>query len=155
MKIREKVSNDLKDAMIKKDINLVSTLRLILAAIKDKDIISKGKKKETEVDDKEIISLLQTMIKQRKGSIELYIQGNRVDLANKEENEIKIISNFLPSQLSNQEIDRIINNTISSSKVNSVKEMGKVIKIIREQYDGMMDFGYVSKVVKEKLSNLN
>ncbi len=155
MKIREKVSNDLKDAMIKKDINLINTLRLIIAAIKDRDIISKGKGEETEVNDKEIISLLQTMIKQRKGSIELYKQGNRVDLANKEENEIKIISNFLPRQLSNQEIDEIINNTIKSSNVKSIKEMGKVIKIVKEEYDGMMDFGYVSKVIKERLLNLN
>ena len=78
------------------------------------------------------------MIKQRKGSIDLYMQGNRIDLANKEENEIKIISNFLPRQLSNQEIDEIINRTIKSS-INSIQEMGKVIKIVREQYDGMMD----------------
>ena len=94
------------------------------------------------------------MIKQRKGSIELYMQGKRVDLANKEENEIKIISNFLPRQFSNQEIDKIINDTINSSNVNSIKDMGKVIKVIKEDYDGMMDFGYVSKVIKEKLSNL-
>jgi len=94
------------------------------------------------------------MIKQRKGSIELYLQGNRDDLVKKEENEIKIISNFLPSQLSKQEINEIINNTIKSNEVNSMKDMGMVIKIIKEQYDGMMDFGYVSKVIKEKLSNL-
>ena len=155
MKIREKLSNDLKNAMIKKDINLISTLRLIIAAIKDRDIMSKGKGQKAGVNDKEIISLLQSMIKQRKGSVELYIQGNRVDLANKEENEIKIISSFLPRQLSNQEIDEIINRTIKSSNVNSIQEMGKVIKIIREQYDGMMDFGYVSKIVKERLLNLD
>ena len=155
MKIRETVSKNLKDAMIKKDTNLVSALRLILAAIKDKDIISKGKGQNSEVNDKEIISLLQSMIKQRKGSIELYMKANRVDLANKEQNEIKIISNFLPTQLSNKEIDEIINNTIKSHDINSAKEMGRVIKIIREQYDGMMDFGYVSKVIKEKLLNLN
>ena len=155
MKIREKISKNLKDAMIKKEKNLVSTLRLILAAIKDKDIISKGKGHKSDINDKEIISLLQTMIKQRKGSIDLYMQGNRIDLANKEENEIKIISSFLPRQLSNQEIDEIINRTIKSSNVNSIQEMGKVIKIIREQYDGMMDFGYVSKIVKERLLNLD
>ena len=154
MNIREKVSKNLKDAMIKKDTNLVNTLRLILAAIKERDIISKGKGHDIEVNDKEIISLLQSMIKQRKGSIELYVQGNRDDLANKEENEIKIISNFLPSQLSKQEIDKIINKTIESNDINYIKDMGKVIKIIKEQYDGMMDFGYVSKVIKEKLSNL-
>ena len=154
MKIREKVSKNLKNAMIKKDNNLISTLRLILAAIKDRDIISKGKGQDPEVNDKEIISLLQTMIKQRKGSIDLYMQGNRVDLAEKEENEIKVISNFLPKQLSNHEIDEIIENTIKLSDVNSMKDIGKVIKIIKEQYDGMMDFGYASKVIKEKLLKL-
>ena len=154
MIIREKVKKNLKEAMIKKDINLISTLRLILAAIKEKDIISKGKGHDSEVNDKEIISLLQTMIKQRKGSIELYVKGKRVDLAKKEELEIEIISNFLPSQLSKQEIDDVINKTIVSSEFNSMRDIGKVIKIIKEQYDGMMDFGYVSKVVKEKLSNL-
>ena len=153
MNIREKISKNLKDAMIKKETNLVNTLRLMLAAIKERDIISKGKGHDVEVNDKEIISLLQSMIKQRKGSIELYLQGNRDDLVKKEENEIKIISNFLPSQLSKQEINEIINNTIKSNKVNSMRDMGMVIKIIKEQYDGMMDFGYVSKVIKEKLSN--
>ena len=154
MNIREKISKNLKDAMIKKETNLVNTLRLMLAAIKERDIISKGKGHDVEVNDKVIISLLQSMIKQRKGSIEFYVQGNRDDLVQKEENEIKIISNFLPSQLSKQEIDEIIDNTIKSNEVNSIKDMGIVIKIIKEQYDGMMDFGYVSKIIKEKLSNL-
>ena len=154
MNIREKVSKNLKDAMIKKDTILVNTLRLILAAIKDRDIISKGKGHDEEVNYKVIISLLQSMIKQRKGSIELYVQGNRDDLAKKEENEVKIISNFLPSQLSKEEIDEIINYTLKSNEVNSIKDMGIAIKIIKEQYDGMMDFGYVSKVIKEKISNI-
>ena len=154
MNIREKVSKDLKDAMIKKETNLINTLRLMLAAIKERDIISKGKGHDSEVNDKEIISLLQTMIKQRKGSIELYVKGNRVDLAKKEEHEIEIISNFLPSQLSKKEIDDVIIKIIKSSEFNSMKDMGKVIKIIKEKYDGMMDFGYVSKVIKEKLTNL-
>ena len=154
MNIREKISKNLKDAMIKKETNLVNTLRLMLAAIKERDIISKGKGHDVEVNDKVIISLLQSMIKQRKGSIELYVQGNRDDLVKKEENEIKIISNFLPSQLSKEEIDEIINNTIKLNEVNSVKDMGKVIKIIKEEFDGMMDFGYVSKIVKDKLSSL-
>ena len=154
MNIREKISKNLKDAMIKKETNLVNTLRLMLAAIKERDIISKGKGQDEEVNDKVIISLLQSMIKQRKVSIDLYFRGNRADLAKKEEHEIEIISNFLPSQLSKQEIDEVINKTIKSSEFNSMKDMGKVIKIIKEQYDGMMDFGYVSKVIKEKLSKL-
>ena len=154
MTIREDVKYNLKQAMIKKDVNLISALRLVLASIKDKDIIAKGKGNHTGINDEEIISLIQTMIKQRKSSIDLYLEGKRHDLAKKEENEIKIISNFLPSQLSKHEIDEIINNTIKSNEVNSMKDMGIVIKIIKEQYDGMMDFGYVSKVIKEKLSNL-
>ena len=154
MNIREKVSKNLKVAMIKKDTSLTNTLRLIMAAIKERDILSKGKGHDLEVNDREIISLLQSMIKQRKGSIELYVQGNRDDLAKKEENEINIISNFLPSQLSKHEIDEIINNTIKSNEVKSMKDMGKVIKIIKEKYDGMVDFSYVSKVIKEKLYNL-
>ena len=154
MNIREKVSKNLKEAIIKKNTILISTLRLILAAIKEKDIISKGKGNDSEVNDKEIISLLQTMIKQRKGSIELYMKGNRIDLAKKEEDEIKIITNFLPSQITKEEIDEIVNTTIKSYDVNSMKDIGKVMKIIKGKYDGMMDFGYVSKVVKEKLSNV-
>ena len=153
MNIREKISKNLKDAMIKKETNLINTLRLMLAAIKERDIISKGKGHDVEVNDKVIISLLQSMIKQRKVSIDLYVQGNRDDLVKKEENEIKIISNFLPSQLSKQEINEIINNTIKSNEVNSIKDMGKVMKIIKDKYDGIMDFGYVSKIVKAKLSN--
>ena len=154
MNIREKVSKNLKDAMIKKDTNLIRTLRLIIATIKDRDILSKSKGQDSEVNDKEIILLLQAMIKQRKGSIELYVKGNRVDLAKKEEDEIKIISNYLPSQLSKQDIDEVIIKTIKSSEVSSIKDIGIVIKTIKEQYDGRMDFGYVSKVVKEKLTNL-
>ena len=154
MNIREKVSKNLKDAMIKKDTNLIRTLRLIIATIKDRDILSKSKGQDSEIDDKEIILLLQAMIKQRKGSIELYVKGNRVDLAKKEEDEIKIISNYLPSQLSKQDIDEVIIKTIKSSEVSSIKDIGIVIKTIKEQYDGRMDFGYVSKVVKEKLTNL-
>ena len=154
MNIREKISKNLKDAMIKKDTNLIRTLRLIIATIKDRDILSKSKGQVSEIDDKEIIILLQAMIKQRKGSIELYVKGNRVDLAKKEEDEIKIISNYLPSQLSKQDIDEVIIKTIKSSEVSSIKDIGIVIKTIKEQYDGRMDFGYVSKVVKEKLTNL-
>ena len=93
------------------------------------------------------------MIKQRKSSIESYLQGNRVDLAKREENEIKIISNFLPKQLSNEEINIIIDNIIKSSGASSMKDMGKVINLIRDQYNGKIDFGIVSKFIKSKLTN--
>ena len=120
MSIREEITNQLKQAMINKNTNLVNTLRLIKASIKDKDIIAKGNGKG-DISDQEIISVLQTMIKQRKASIDMYLSGNREDLVKKEENEIEIISNFLPQQLSLQEIDIIINDMIISSGASSIK----------------------------------
>ena len=153
MTIRETVKNNLKKAMIEKNIDLINTLRLVTAAIKDKDILAKGKGNTDGINDEEIILLLQTMIKQRKSSIELYLQGKRVDLAKREENEIKIISNFLPKQLSNEEINIIIDNIIKSSGASSMKDMGKVINLIRDQYNGKIDFGIVSKFIKSKLTN--
>jgi uncharacterized protein len=154
MTIRENISKLLKEAMIKKDIKLTNTLRLILAAVKDKDISSRSIGNFTGINETEIISLLQNMIKQRNASIEMYIQGKRDDLIKIEEDEIEIISNFLPEQLSENEMNDIITNTIKSSGANSIKDMGKVINLIKHEYNGKMDFGAVSKVIKEKLLKL-
>lgn len=153
MSIREEITNQLKDAMINKNTNLVNTLRLIKASIKDKDIIAKGNGKG-EITDQEIISVLQTMIKQRKASIDMYLSGNREDLVKKEESEIEIISNFLPDQLSLQEIETIINELIISSGASSIKNIGDVIKLIKEKYEGRIDLGVASKLIKEKLSEI-
>lgn len=153
MSIREEITNQLKDAMINKNTNLVNTLRLIKASIKDKDIIAKGNGKG-DVTDQEIISVLQTMIKQRKASIDMYLSGNREDLVKKEESEIEIISNFLPEQLSSQEIETIINELIKSSGASSIKNIGNVIKLIKEKYEGRIDLGVASKLIKEKLSEI-
>ena len=153
MNIREEITNQLKDAMINKNTNLVNTLRLIKASIKDKDIIAKGNGKG-EIIDQEIISVLQTMIKQRKASIDMYLSGNREDLVKKEESEIEIISNFLPDQLSLQEIETIINELIKSSGASSIKNIGDVIKLIKEKYEGRIDLGVASKLIKEKLSEI-
>ena len=153
MSIREEITNQLKDAMINKNSNLVNTLRLIKASIKDKDIIAKGNGKG-DVTDQEIISVLQTMIKQRKASIDMYLSGNREDLVKKEESEIEIISNFLPDQLSLQEIETIINELIKSSGASSIKNIGDVIKLIKEKYEGRIDLGVASKLIKEKLSEV-
>ena len=153
MSIREEITNQLKDDMINKNSNLVNTLRLIKASIKDKDIIAKGNGKG-EIIDQEIISVLQTMIKQRKASIDMYLSGNREDLVKKEESEIEIISNFLPDQLSLQEIETIINELIKSSGASSIKNIGDVIKLIKEKYEGRIDLGVASKLIKEKLSEI-
>ena len=154
MTIRENISKLLKEAMINKDITLTNTLRLILAAVKDKDISARSKSHSEGINETEIISLLQNMIKQRNASIEMYIQGKRDDLVKIEENEIKIISNFLPEQLSENEINDIITNSIISSGAKSIKDMGKVINLIKDEYNGKMDFGVVSKIIKAKLLNL-
>lgn len=153
MSIREEITNQLKDAMINKNTNLVNTLRLIKASIKDKDIIAKGNGKG-DISDQEIISVLQTMIKQRKASIDMYLSGNREDLVKKEESEIETISNFLPEQLSSQEIETIINELIISSGASSIKNIGDVIKLIKEKYEGRIDLGVASKLIKEKLSEI-
>ena len=154
MTIRENISKLLKEAMINKDITLTNTLRLILAAVKDKDISARSKSNSEGINETEIISLLQNMIKQRNASIEMYIQGKRDDLVKIEEDEIKIISNFLPEQLSENEINDIITNSIRSSGSKSIKDMGKVINLIKDEHNGKMDFGVVSKVIKAKLLNL-
>ena len=153
MSIREEITNQLKDAMINKNTNLVNTLRLIKASIKDKDIIAKGNGKG-DITDQEIISVLQTMIKQRKASIDMYSSGNREDLVTKEESEIDIISNFLPEQLSSQAIETVINELIISSGASSIKNIGNVIKLVKENYEGRIDLGVASKLIKEKLSEI-
>ena len=151
MTVRENVSIELKESMKRKNVIEVNALRLVIAAIKEKDIVAKGNGNHLGISDKEVISLLQTMIKQRNASIEMYIKGNREDLAKKEEDEIQIISSFLPDQLSAKEIDDIIIKTIKSSEAKSIKDMGKVISLIKNSYNGRMDFGVVSKIIKEKL----
>ena len=153
MSIRDEITNKLKEAMIRKDGDLLNTLRLIKASIKEKDIIAKGNGK-TDISDQEIISVLQSMIKQRKVSVDMYLNGKRDDLAKKEENEIKIISKFLPEQLSVKEIEIIINETIISSSANSLRDTGKIINLMKEKYDGKIDFGVASKMIKEKLSQI-
>ena len=153
MTIREDIKNNLKEAMIKKNVDLISALRLVIASIKDRDIIAKGKGNNSGINNEEIISLLQTMIKQRKSSIDMYLEGKREDLAKKEQNEIEIISKFLPKQLSKEEINNIIDMTIKSCEASSMKDMGKVINLLKKKHNGEMNFGDVSKIVKSKLTS--
>ena len=153
MTIREDIKNNLKEAMIKKNVDLISALRLVIASIKDRDIIAKGKGNDSGINDEEIISVIQTMIKQRKSSIDMYLEGKREDLAKKEQNEIEIISKFLPKQLSKEEINNIIDMTIKSCEASSMKDMGKVINLLKKKHNGEMNFGDVSKIVKSKLTS--
>ena len=147
----QNVSTALKAAMIKKDVRLINTLRLIIAAIKDRDIVFKGNGNSSGIDEIEIILLMQTMIKQRNASIVLFKQGIREDLVKIEEDEILIISSFLPEQLNEQEIEDAVVKAIKLTKSESMKDMGKVISLMKQDYIGKMDFRIVSRIVKEKL----
>ena len=151
MSIREKVLSELKTAMKSKNVNSINTLRLILASLKDKDIIARGNGNLSGINEIEITSLLQAMIKQRHDSIELYKKGKREDLVKKEENEISIILEFLPKQLNEKEVELAVLDSIKLTEANSIKDMGKVINLMKQKYNGKMDFRIVSKVVKEKL----
>ena len=151
MSIRQNVSSALKAAMIKKDVRLINTLRLIIAAIKDRDIVLKGNGNSSGIDEIEITLIMQTMIKQRNASIVLFKQGIREDLVKIEEDEILIISSFLPEQLNEQEIEDTVVKAIKLTKSESMKDMGKVISLMKQDYIGKMDFRIVSRIVKEKL----
>ena len=151
MNIRQNVFTALKAAMIQKEAKVISTLRLIMAAIKDKDIVLKGKGDDTGINETEIILLMQTMIKQRNASIELFKQGIREDLVKIEEDEISIISSFLPEQLNEQEIEDAVVKAIKSTEASSIKDMGKVINLMKHDFTGKMDFKIVSAIIKEKL----
>ena len=148
--LRDDLQNELKNAMKNKDMNTVSAVRLIIAGQKEKDVEARGKGKE-KASDEELLSMMQTMIKQRNESIKIYLQGNRQDLADKEQNEIDVISRFLPKQLTPEEVDEAVKLTIASVGATSIKDMGKVMGALKIQYSGKMDFGSASSVIKKLL----
>jgi len=149
--LREKLTADLKTAMLGKDELGVHTIRLINAAIKQKDIDGRTEANKEGIGEPQILSLLQTMIKQRQESIKMYEQGKRQDLADKEAGEIKIIEKYLPKQLSEDEVKDIVVKTIAAIGAAGIKDMGKVMNELKAKYSGQMDFGKAGVVVKEKL----
>ncbi len=151
MPLRERFTEDLKTAMKAGDKARLSTIRLIQAALKDRDIEARGQGKDPISDD-EILALLQKMVKQRQESVAIYEQNDRPELAAQEKGEIEVISSFLPQQLGEAEIDAAIAAAIADTGAASVKDMGKVIAKLRADYAGQMDFGKVSPRVKDKLS---
>ena len=149
--LREKINEVLRTAMKAKDETKVSTLRLINAAIKDRDIADRTKDgaDKNGIDDDGIMQLLQSMIKQRRDSIEAYVRGNRPELAARESEEIEIIEQFLPEQLSDDQINAAVMSVIEELKAESLKEMGSVMARLREEYTGRLDFGKASAIVKK------
>ena len=149
--LRENIQNALKDAMKEKNMLEVNAIRMIIAGQKEKDVDARGKGKE-KAEDADLLAMMQTMIKQRRESIDMFIKGGRPELAQKEEAEIKIIERFLPKQLSEDEVVKAVQNTIEKAGATSMKDMGKVMGLLRAQYAGQMDFGAVSGIIKSMLS---
>jgi uncharacterized protein YqeY len=148
---RTRLSEALKDAMRAKNPRAVSTLRLILAALKDRDIAARGRGVTDGINEDEILSMLQTMIKQRREAIALYEQGGRLELAEQEREEIGIIETFLPKQFDDAEVRKVVAAVIAEIGATGIKDMGRTMAELRSRYAGQMDFGKASGYVKEVL----
>lgn len=151
--LRDKLTSALKESMIAKDSAKVSTLRLILAAIKDRDIsIRTNGHNDEGIKDEEILKLFGTMVKQRRDSIAQYEKGNRPDLAAIESKEIEIIQGFMPKQMDDEEIKGVIGSLVKELNVQGLKDMGKLMAALREKHAGQMDFGKASGFIKDILN---
>ncbi len=148
--LRDDINSALKEAMKAKNERMVSTLRLVNSTLKNADIEARGAGKPP-LGDAEVLSVLQKMIKQRQESVELYKKGNRADLVKQEEEEIAIISGYLPKQMSEAEMTAAIEAAIKKTGAGGMKDMGRVIGALRGKYAGQMDFGKASALVKSKL----
>ena len=152
MGLREQFSDSLKEAMKAKDQKRVATLRLVLAALKERDIANRSEESRAGIGDDEILSLLAKMIKQREDSITAYEAGGRPELAQGERDEIAIIRGYMPKQMSADETKAAIGKVIAETGASAMKDMGKVMAALKERYAGQMDFAKASAAVKEALS---
>ena len=148
--LREDLQNALKEAMKEKNMLEVNAVRMIIAGLKEKDVEARGKGKK-QAEDADLLSMMQTMIKQRNESIKLYNDGNRPELAAKEQAEIAIIERFLPKQLSAEEITSVIKNVITQTGAQSMKDMGKVMGELKAKYAGQLDMAKASSMIKSLL----
>ena len=146
--IKTQISNDVKDAMRSKDKDRLAALRLILAAFKQKEVDER-----IELSDEQSISVLNKMAKQHRDSIEQFGQANRDDLITKEQLELDIIESYLPEKLSEEEVNLLIDEAISETGANSVKDMGKVIGLLKGKLQGQADMGEVSRLIRGKLGS--
>ena len=152
MSLREKINEQFNAALKNKNKTLISTLRLILAAIKERDIASRTAEKKEDVKDPEIIKVLRKMKKQRQDSVVLYKKGERRELLEAEEAEIKIIDTFLPKQLNEEETKKICKEAIESLGASSIKDMGKIMGSLKQKYSDSIDFSKVNIIVKSLLN---
>ena len=149
--MRSELDANLKEAIKSQEKQRVATLRLINAAIKDRDIAVRSEENTEGVSDAEIILILSNMVKQRKQSIIQYEEGGRVELAEREREEIKIIQEFLPNQLTDEEIHIEVSKIIKANEQFTIKDMGKIMGELKEKFSGRMDFGKASGIVKALL----
>ena len=152
MSLKDKIETNYKNSLKSKDKLQISTYRLILSAIKDQDIVNRSGPNKKETDDDDIKKLLKKMIKQRAESIEIYMKGNRQDLLEVEQKEHEIISSFLPKQLSEEETKSICNEMIKKLNAGTIKEMGKIMGALKEEYSDNLDFSKAGSYLKEILN---
>ena len=150
--LRQTLSDALKTAMRDKEGRTVATLRLIIAALKDKDIAARASDGDDQIDDNEILAMLQSMIKQRQESVKAFEEGGRPELAAQENEEIGIIRGFLPAQLEGEALTAAINDVIAETGAESLKDMGPVMAALKARFPGQIDFAKASGVVREKLA---
>ena len=152
MALREKINQQFNTALKNKNKTLVSTLRLIVAAIKERDIANRKGGKKEEVKDQEITKVLQKMKKQRQDSASLYEKGGRQELLNVEKAEIEVIDTFLPKQLNEEETKKICKEIIESTGASSIKDMGKIMGSLKQKYSDSIDFSKANIIIKGLLS---
>lgn len=150
--LRTRITESLKAAMKAKEEVALSAVRLIQAALKDRDIAARSKGNMDGISDDEILSMLQSMIKQRRDSIEMYEKGNRPELAEREAKEIDVIEGFLPEQMDDDAVDAAIHAAMRELEATSMKDMGRIMAVLKERHAGSMDFTKASARVKAKLT---
>ena len=153
MSLKNLIDDDYKLSIKAKNQDKTNTLRLIKSAIKDKDISLRSNLNKESTSDTEILTLLITLIKQRKDSIEQFQKANREDLIKKEQNEISVINKYLPKQKSEEETENIVNELINKNNLENMKDMGKLMSLIKKDYAGEVDMGLVGTFAKSKLGN--
>ena len=154
MALKQTIETEYKNALKAKDKTKISTYRLILSSIKDLDIVNRSGPNKKDTDDEDIKKLLKKMVKQRAESIDIYKKNNRTDLLEIEQNEYEILTAFLPKQLGEEETVIACEEAIGATEAKSLKEIGKVIKYLKENSSPALDISLASKIIKEKLQNL-
>ena len=153
MELRSRITAEMRKAMKDKAAERLSTIRLINAAIKDRDIAVRAEGNYNGVDDAEVLAILDKMVRQRQESARTYEEASRLDLSERELSEIAVIEEFLPRKLSSNEVAAAVTTAIAEVGAASIRDMGRVMALLKSQYVGQMDFGKVGPIVKEKLSS--